>query len=380
MPMSNSPWGKVPGELNLGRSPQAVTMVEGGVRLSGSLGLSDAKPIYDALLSAGPREGEITVDFGDAEPINSVALAALIAGSRVRVAQGIRIRSQGGRAEMSAALEEALQHPLPSRELEPGILETVGERTLAQASETRELFRMTIAVLVRFAQLVAARIHMPRRSLGDKVVTMGADAVGIVTLLSLLLGMILAFEATRQLGQLGAKVLVPDVVGLSLVREFAPLLCAVVVIARNGAAIASELASMRAGQEVDALRTMGIEPVSFLVLPRSLGLLITSPVLTLLAIFVGILGGAMVAITVADLEITLFYQRLIAAVDLGDLTYGMTKSLVFAFTTGLAASAIGMVPSGSAADVGRATTRAVVLGIFLLVVADAGFAFTSGIS
>jgi phospholipid/cholesterol/gamma-HCH transport system permease protein len=354
-------------------------VVEGGVRLSGALGHDESRPIYDALVSAGPREGRLTIDLEDAEPINTVVLATLIAGSRKHVAQGTRIQTLG-QAEAGGALDDALERPPTPRQLEPSLLETLGERTLAQASAARGLFSMTTALFVRFGQLATVRIHMPRRALGDKVVSMGTDASGIVTLLSLLLGMILAFEATRQLGQLGAKVLVPDVVGLSLVREFAPLLCAVVVIARNGAAIASELSSMRAGQEVDALRTMGIEPVSYLVLPRSLALIITSPVLTLLSIFVGILGGAMVSVTVADLGISLFYQRLVDAVGLSDLSYGLAKSLVFAFTTGVAASAVGMVESGSAADVGRATTRAVVLGIFLLVVADACFAFTSGMS
>lgn len=354
--------------------------MEGGVRLVGDLGLQEANSIYRALVAAAAKDRELRIELEQVEHINPVALAALIAGCRVQVARGAELRSNG-RPETRMALEEALGRE-PALKTPPplGFFETVGERTIAQASSARGLAAMTVSLFVRFWQVATGKIRMPRRALGDKVVSMGAEATGIVALLSLLLGMILSFEATSQLRQLGAKVLVPDVVGLSLVREFAPLLCAVVVIARNGAAIASELASMQAGQEVDALRTMGVEPVRFLVVPRSLGLLFTTPALTLLAVFVGVVGAAGVAVTVADLELTLFYRRLTGAVDLGDLLFGLSKSFVFALTTGLSAAAIGMAHSGSAADVGRATTRAVVLGIFLLVVFDAIFAFSSGLA
>lgn len=350
-----------------------------GVRLAGTLGLEEAPSIYATLRSAQAPNKELYIDIQDVEHMDTVALAALIAGGRSHAERGTSIRCEG-RRKTAQALEQALQRA-PVYENPPAmtILERIGAQTLEQASSARELVSMTGSVFHRLLQLVTRKYRLPHRSLGDKIVSMGTDATGIVTLLSLLLGMILAFEASEQLGQLGAKLLVPDVVGLSLVREFAPLLCAVVVIARNGAAIASELASMQAGQEVDALRTMGIEPVRFLVIPRNLGLVVTGPVLTLLSIFVGLAGAAGVAVLISGLEPRLFYRRLVEAVELGDLGFGLSKSVVFAMTTGLAASAIGMCQSGSAADVGRSTTRAVVLGIFLLVVADAVFAFSSGV-
>jgi len=202
--------------------------------------------------------------------------------------------------------------------------------------------------------------------------------MGIVALLAGLLGMILAFEAAAQLTPLGARLYVPDLVGISLVREFGPLLVGIVIIGRSGAAVAAELASMRAGEEVDALRTMGIDPIGFLIVPRFLGLLVIQPLLTLLANFVGLLGGIVVGVAAAHLDPLVFYQRLVTAVGFHDVLFGLIKSGAFACAIALAASAVGLRESGSAAEVGKSTTRAVVLGIFLLVVVDSIFSLYAG--
>lgn len=356
-----------------------ITTVDGRVRLSGSLGLDDANRIYHGLRACRPDDKRLVVDLSETTRVDTIARAAVIAGCRPHASRGVTIEITGP-LDAASEIERALAAEAPGAEPPPPFLETVGRSTLQRVENAGVLFSMAGAAASGIAKIAGGRTHLPRLALGDKVASMGADAVGIVALLSTLLGMILAFEATEQLGELGAKPLIPDVVGLSLIREFAPLLCAVVVIARNGAAIASELASMSTGQEVDALRTMGIDPVQYLVVPRTLALLITTPVLTLLGMFVGLLGATGISIWVADLDLALFYRRLTDAVGLNDLAFGLGKSVVFAATTGLASAAVGLSTRGSAADVGRATTRAVVLGIFLLVVVDAMFSFLSGLS
>lgn len=347
--------------------------------LSGAVGLAEANEIHRAIAAAAPREHQLAIDLSDVPRIDTITTAAVIAGCRGHARDGVKIHVSGP-PEVVAVIESTLAAPAMLEEHREQLLEIIGEGTLARMSSAGALASMAGAAAAGIAKIAAGRARLPRLALGDKVATMGADAVGIVVLLSALLGMILAFEASLQLAELGARSLIPDVVGLSLTREFAPLLVAVVVIARNGAAIASELSTMSVGQEVDALRTMGISPVQYLVVPRTLALLITTPVLTLIGMFVGLVGALGITVSVAELSVALFHDRLVYAVGFADLAFGLGKSVVFAATTGLAAAAIGLRASGSASDVGRATTHAVVLGILLLVLTDAAFSFISGMS
>ncbi len=350
------------------------------IPFSGSLGIAQANQIYGAIAAEHAAASRLIVDLEGVTQLGRVAEAAIVAACRVRVRRGDFIHIVGAQGLVSD-IELALGTPEQDfEEAPPRLLEAVGLGTLTKVASAAALLQMAASSSAAALRFAFRRVHLPRHSLRYNIALMGADAVGIVGLLAALLGMILAFEATRQLGDLGAKALVPDVVGLSLIREFAPLMCAVVVIARNGAAIASELASMRAGQEVDALRTMGIDPVEYLVLPRALSLILTTPMLTIMAMAIGLLGAILVAILFAHLDLALFYYRLVEAVDLNDLVFGLSKSLVFATTTSLSAAAVGLSSGSSASDVGRATTHAVVLGIFLLVVCDALFTFFSGVS
>lgn len=354
-------------------------IIDGGFRLAGAAGLDSANQIYGTLLRAQPKNGELIVDLGSATELDAPVVAAIAAGCRAHERHAVAIRLTGSpasRLSVEQAMADGEAPPCPAPR---SVVESLGQSTLQQLTAARAVASMTAQAAVALGRIASRQARLPRMALGKTVATMGADAVGIVMLLSALLGMILTFEASEQLGALGAKPLIPDVVGLSLIREFAPLLVAVVVIARNGAAIASELASMSANQELDALRTMGIDPVQYLVVPRGLGLLLTTPVLTLMGVFVGLAGATIIAVGVAQLEVALFYRRLVEAVTLGDLAYGLAKSAVFAVTTVLAAAAIGMGISRSASDVGRATTQAVVLGILMLVLCDAAFTFVSGV-
>jgi phospholipid/cholesterol/gamma-HCH transport system permease protein len=206
---------------------------------------------------------------------------------------------------------------------------------------------------------------------------MGADAVFIVGLLSFLLGMTVAFQGAVQLQKFGAGVFVADMVGWSMVREFAPLITAVVLTGRTGAAIAAELGTMRVGAEIDALTTMGVSPIRFLVVPRMVALILVQPALTLMAMFIGIAGGFVVAGLTLDLSPMTFWSHITERVAITDFAHGIGKSLVFASIIGFTACHLGMRASGDANSVGRATTRTVVVSIFLIVVVDAVFATIS---
>jgi phospholipid/cholesterol/gamma-HCH transport system permease protein len=156
-----------------------------------------------------------------------------------------------------------------------------------------------------------------------------------------------------------------------------PLMTAVIITGRTGAAIAAELGTMQVRSEIDALATMGINPVRFLIVPRILAITVIGPALTLIGIFIGILGGMLVAAVTLDLPAVAFWARIVERVTLLDFVHGLGKSLVFAWIIGLAGSHLGMRARGDASSVGAATTRTVVASVFCIILVDAVFATIS---
>jgi phospholipid/cholesterol/gamma-HCH transport system permease protein len=218
---------------------------------------------------------------------------------------------------------------------------------------------------------------MPAGELTNQIARMGNGAVFIVALLSFLLGMTMAFQGTVQLQKFGAGVFVADMVGMTMIREIGPLMTAVILTGRTGAAIAAELGTMQVRSEIDALTTMGIEPVRFLILPRMASITLIGPALTLMSMFIGIMGGMVVAAWSLDLPPGMFWARITERAAVGDFVHGLSKSVVFAWIIGLTGSHLGMRASGDASSVGTATTRTVVVSIFCIIVVDAIFATVS---
>ena len=215
---------------------------------------------------------------------------------------------------------------------------------------------------------------LPAGAVSHQIVSMGVDAVFIVGLLSFLLGMTMAFQGAVQLQRFGAGVFVADMIGMSVVRELAPLMTAIILTGRTGAAIAAELGTMQIRSEVDALTAMGINPNRFLIVPRMLAITIIGPALTIMAMFVGVLGGMFVAKLVIDIPFIAFWARLAERMTMWDFAHGIGKSVVFAWIIGLAGSHLGMRSGKDASGVGAATTRTVVVSIFFIIIVDAIFA------
>ena len=201
----------------------------------------------------------------------------------------------------------------------------------------------------------------------------GADALPIVALISFLLGMILAFQSAVPMKRFGAEIFVADLIGLSMLRELGPLMTAILLAGRSGAAVAAEIGTMRVTQEVDALTTMGLSPVRFLVTPRIKAAVLMTPLLTLFSDLVGLLGGAL---TMQSFSIPLvtFLKEVDSAVNLPDFLAGFVKSFVFAILVAGIGCLRGLQTKAGASAVGDAATRAVVSGIILLVVVDGLFA------
>ncbi len=201
----------------------------------------------------------------------------------------------------------------------------------------------------------------------------GADALPIVALISFLLGMILAFQSAVPMKRFGAEIFVADLIGLSMLRELGPLMTAILIAGRSGAAFAAEIGTMKVNQEVDAMTTMGLDPVRFLVTPRIIAALLMTPLLVLFSDLIGLLGGALTMQSFAIPYVT-FLKEVDSAVTMTDFLAGFVKSFVFAILIAGIGCLRGLQTAAGASAVGDAATRAVVTGIIMLVIVDGLFA------
>ncbi|HET7505487.1 MAG TPA: ABC transporter permease [Kofleriaceae bacterium] len=256
----------------------------------------------------------------------------------------------------------------------PRTLEHLGEQVFGFGAGLRGFSHLLADTVVQLARVATRRTRLPPGSLWHHIEGMGVGAIFIVGLLSFLTGMTMAFQGAVQLQRFGAGVFVADMIGVSMVRELVPLMTAVIITGRTGAAIAAELGTMQVRSEIDALSTMGISPVRFLILPRLLAITVIGPALTLIGTFIGILGGMVVAAVRLDMPPVTFWSRVVDRVTLSDFVHGLGKSLVFAWIIGLAGSHLGMRARGDASSVGTATTRTVVVSVFFIILVDAMFA------
>lgn len=349
------------------------------LRISGRLALVDAGPLWKELddFAHLAEKGEtLNFEMSQVEKIDGSAMAML---AHLRA----RLQNRGVHSEFIGAsplVQEIVSlyrgdvrvEKLKKRRPQ-GTLDQIGQSTLVIVREIK-------SVLAFLGYLVAEGWHLLRspktgnwRDLSRLLERTGADAVPIVLLINFLVGLVMSFQSSGQLKQYGANIFLADLIGISMTRELAPLLTAIVVCGRSGAAFAAELGSMKVNEEIDALRTMGLDPMRYLVIPRVLALMIVMPLLALLSDIVGILGGLVVGMFSLDLSPIAFMGQLQKAVSLADVYSGLSKSVVFGSAIALIACQQGLATSGGAEGVGSRTTSAVVTTLFILVVIDAIF-------
>lgn len=255
------------------------------------------------------------------------------------------------------------------------------ESTLSQIGRSLlEVFHEFKLVFAFFGSMLIAGlavVRRPRRANWGEITSVmeraGADAVPIVVIINFLVGFVMAYQGAVQLKQFGANIYVADLVGLSVTRELGPLMTAIIAAGRSGAAFAAELGTMKVSEEVDALRSLGFGPMRYLVLPRAIALVAVLPLLTLLADFVGLLGGLVVGVTSLDLTMTAYFVETRAAIAPWDVFSGIIKSGVFALAIALISCQQGLATSGGAEGVGRRTTSSVVSSLFAIIAIDAIF-------
>lgn len=250
-------------------------------------------------------------------------------------------------------------------------LADVGAEAIGFFQSVADIVRFVGGVAVSMGHMLAGRARYRPSDLYLIVQQVGAQALPIVSLISVLVGLILAFVGAVQLEKFGADIFIANLVGLGMVRDMGGMMTAIIMAGRTGAAYAAELGTMTVNEEIDALRTMGISPIDFLVVPRILALVLMMPLLTLYADLMGILGGALVGVTLFDIGIYEYFRQTRSAIDLLDVFGGVFKGLVYGAIVAVSGCLRGMECGRSSAAVGVATTSAVVTSIVFIVVACA---------
>jgi len=247
----------------------------------------------------------------------------------------------------------------------------VGSESVAFVRSSGDVLTFVGEASTAFIKFLTGKARFRRSDLTRIIQDCGIEALPIVSLISLLVGLILAFVGAVQLTMFGAEIYVANLVGIAMVRVMAAVMTGIIMAGRTGAAFAAQLGTMQVNEEIDAFKTMGISPMEFLVLPRILGLTLMMPLLCLYADLMGILGGFIVGVGMLDLNMVEYYNQTKAAVPLSNLWIGLFQSIVFGILIAVAGCLRGMQCGRSASAVGDATTSAVVTGIISIIVATA---------
>lgn len=317
-----------------------------------------------------------SLDLGQVPRLNGLEAATLLQLVQHGKSRGVTVQFTGVRQQARQAFIGLDLSLLDSPEHTRGrlsLLESVGAHTLTAVATGRRLIDMIgeLAYWLCIAPWRGKSVKWDRTH--EQIVKIGVDGIPIVTFLSFLVGAVLALNAASQLRQFGAAIYIANLVAVSMTREMAPLITAIIVAGRSGSAITAELGTMVVSEEIDAMRTMALSPGRFLLLPRMLALLCAVPSLTMLSNVTGIFGGYWIGVLVLGLGSRNYLQQTGQALLMSDLVTGMIKSLVFAGLIGLVACYRGFYVHGGAEGVGTNTTASVVASIVLCILADAVF-------
>ena len=255
----------------------------------------------------------------------------------------------------------------------PRALAPIGRSAASAAGQAWALLGFVGETALALLACVAHPKRLRWRPILYNIRSAGFDALPIVGLLSFLMGIVVAYQAADQLRRFGANIFVADLVGLSMLREFAPLMTAIIIAGRSGSAYAAQIGTMAVTEEIDAMRTIGIAPLELLVLPKIIALVIALPLLTVFADLLGVFGGMVMAQAQLGVGFVDFLDRFSKAVSPTAFLVGVGKAPVFAVIIAVVGCFQGFQTHGGADSVGRQTTRSVVQSIFLVIVADALF-------
>jgi phospholipid/cholesterol/gamma-HCH transport system permease protein len=251
----------------------------------------------------------------------------------------------------------------------------IGETSIMITRDSRMFIEFLGEIILSILNLLIKPKQMRWKDFPFNFTRAGVSAVPITFLILFLIGIITGYQGALQLEQFGADIYIADLIGISIVRELAPLMTAILVAGRSGSAFAAEIGTMKVSEEIDAMMSMGFDPIKFLVLPRVLAVTLAMPLLVILTDLAGIAGGLLAAVGTLDITVAGYVNELQRALSYGDLFTGLGKSMIFGFLVATVGCFRGLQVRGGAESVGRYTTIAVVSGVLSIIVADAVFTF-----
>ncbi|MGA1498222.1 MAG: ABC transporter permease [Steroidobacteraceae bacterium] len=327
-----------------------------------------------------PAGGTAVIDLTAVEALDLSGAWVLRSLEHRLLSRGVEVQWAPARPELLGFVDEALgreaegEEDETTRRLMAIPLERLGIFTVGLGADVRQhlaaLGELTLALGRALSSL--RRLRLP--SLIRQVHETGVTAIPIVALIAFLISVIVAYIGAQQLRQFGGEIFVVDLVTIAVLRELGVLLTAIIVAGRSGSAFAAELGVMKLNEEVDALRAIGMDPVEVLVAPRVLGLVVALPLLTVLADFMGLAGGALLSWALVDITFTQYADRVAESLSTTTFWIGLIKAPVFAFAIAMIGTLRGMQVRGSSRELGRLTTVAVVESIFVVIFLDAAFA------
>ncbi|MBW1743417.1 MAG: MlaE family lipid ABC transporter permease subunit [Deltaproteobacteria bacterium] len=350
------------------------------LRIQGQLDVSNSADLINRLnkwfKDRQPRE--FTVDLGALTHLDDFGVLALVQTRRLVAEREATFHLKNLSDNVTEMLrffhfDSLAKKPPFAKKHRPGMLIRLGDGTIHVASEFRSLATFLGAVCLG---LLHACRHPRSLRTDDTFLYMqktGVDALPIIVLISFLVGLIMAFTAAVQLEQFGANIYVASLVSLMMTRELGPIMTAIIVAGRSGSAFAAEIGTMKVSEEVDALFTMGFDTVRFLAVPKIVATVLVVPLLTLFSDLFAILGGLVVGVFMLDLTVNSYVAQTIKTLTVFDVSFGLSKSVIFAFLIAWIGCFRGFQVKGGAASVGESTTSAVVSGIFLIILSDAIF-------
>jgi phospholipid/cholesterol/gamma-HCH transport system permease protein len=363
-------------QILLQRTGDAVLL-----RLSGEWRLREGLPsdgVVRQELERLPRPAGLAFDAQRLTHWDSSVLTFLVSVSALCRQRGVVVSREGLPAGLRRLLElaEAVSERKGARKEaeEASVLTRIGAATLGTTASIGAGLSFIGEMTTAFMRLFRMKARYRASDLFLLVQQCGAEALPIVTLISFLVGVILAFVGAVQLKQFGAQIYVADLVGIAMMREMGAMMTAIIMAGRTGAAFAAQLGTMKVTQEVDAFTTAGFSPQEFLVLPRAVALILMMPLLCLYSDFVGVLGGAAIGVGMLDLSWTTYFRETANAISLTDIFGGVFKSSVYGVLIALSGCLRGLQCGNSSSAVGDAATSAVVTGIVAIIVACGTFA------
>ncbi len=350
------------------------------LHLGGTLTVASLGDVAPGLAALAPDGRDLTIDLGGVERIDTTGAWVVHKLLRDWQAAGRTARLDGASEDAQRLIEQVAANDKPARRRPPHRnraverLELIGGGVVAVTHTFGEFLAFLGQTIVVLGQTLAERRPLRWNAVIHQMEVVGANALGIITLLLFLVGIVVAQQGAVQLAQFGAEVFTVNLIGRSIVRELGILLVAIMVAGRSGSAFAAQIGSMKLNEEVDAMRSIGMSPVEVLVLPRVMAMVVMMTLLGFYGALMAIIGGGLFCWISLQIPPSSFVQRIQDVTPMSDFVIGMVKAPVFGFIIAVTGCFQGMQVTGNAESVGQRTTQAVVQSIFLVIVLDAFFA------